>query len=81
MSFRRFKSRRRYRRLHLEASPRQEGHAFIFNDARWSDLFGFFLPPTADRKALLQQVRARWGPASEIRKELWSRTKPAFARA
>lgn len=81
LAFQQFKSVRHYRRLHLDANPHREGHTYIFKGGWSNGIFGLFLPDTANREAVLRQVKSRWGLASEIRKELWDRTKPAFARA
>ena len=80
MTFQVFKRPPQHRRLRLDASPRREGHTFVFDSSRESNLFGFFLPEGADRPAVLKQVKARWGLASEIDEKLWDRTKSTTAR-
>lgn len=53
-------------RLGLDASPRKEGHTYIFVVHEMHPPYGIFVPDGVPNRDVLRQVRCRWGVLSEV---------------
>jgi hypothetical protein len=65
-TFEDFRKENPFPKIGLDASPRSEGHTYIFVRGQMHPPYGIFVPDGVSHDALLKQVKSRWGLLSEL---------------
>jgi hypothetical protein len=66
-TFEDFKKKNPSPKISLDASPRREGHTYIFVRGQMHPPYGIFVPDGVPHDVVLKQVKSRWGLSSEVR--------------
>ena len=66
-TFQDFKEKNPSPKIGLDASPRKEGHTYIFVRGQMHPPYGIFVPDGVSQDDVLKQVQSRWGLSSEVR--------------